>query len=78
MDKNVGRRERKMVRERKKRGERKREIFLVFRWSKFNGSRRKVDPRNAGYTWVLKSWSFVKLHEEENFSTWNIYILKAI
>ena len=44
----------------------------------FIGAKDKVDLRNKGYTWVPKSWSFVKLHEVENFPTCVISILKAI
>ena len=43
------------MRERKERGGKKREIFPAFQRSKFDDRRRKVDPRNAGYAWVLKS-----------------------
>ena len=34
----------------------------------------KVDPCNEGYTWVPKSWSFVKFHEIRNFPTC-VYLL---
>ena len=44
----------------------------------FVGARGKVGPRNMGYAWIPKSWSFVKLHKVENFPTWNIYNLKVI
>ena len=44
----------------------------------FVGARGKVGPRNEGYAWVPKSWSFVKLHEVGNFPTWVISSLKAI
>ena len=44
----------------------------------FIGAEDKVNPRNEGYTWVPKSWSFVKLHEVENFPTNVISSLKAI
>ena len=44
----------------------------------FGEVRGKVGPYNEGYTWVPKSWSFVKLHEVENFRTWNISSLKTI
>ena len=40
--------------------------------------RRKVDPRSEGYVWVPKSWSFVKLHEVENFPTCVISSLLSI
>ena len=46
--------------------------------SVFVGAIRKVDPRIASYTWVPKSWSFVKLHDVGNFSTWVISSLKVI
>ena len=75
-----GRRRKKLDREgrgRKRRGK-KREIFPEFRISDLDGSRRKVDPRIASYTWVPKSWSFVKLHEVGNFPTWNIFSLKSM
>ena len=39
----------------------------------FVRARGKVSPRNEGYAWVPKSWSFVKLHEVENFPTWIIF-----
>ena len=42
---------------------------MKIRKSVFVEERRKVDPRSASYAWVLKSWSFVKLHEVENFPT---------
>ena len=42
------------------------------------GAEGKVDPRNEGYVWVQKSWSFVKLHEVGNFPTCVISILKVI
>ena len=44
----------------------------------FVGAEGKVAPRNEGYVWVPKSWSFVKLHEVGNFPTYGIYSLKAI
>ena len=34
----------------------------------FIGAEGKVDSRSEGYTWVPKSWSFVKLHEVGIFS----------
>ena len=43
--------------------ETKMEIFPVFQRSKLDCLRRKVDPCIESYTWVPKSWSFVKLHE---------------
>ena len=46
--------------------------------SVFVRARGKVYPRIASYAWVPKSWSFVKLHEVENFPTWNIFNLKVI
>ena len=55
-----------------------REIFPAFHQSKFDGTRRNVDPRNTGYAWVPKSWSFVKLREVGNFPTWIIFSLKVI
>ena len=42
------------------------------------GVRRKVDPRIASYACVPNSWSFVKLHEVENFPTWNIFNLNVM
>ena len=44
----------------------------------FVGAKDKVDPRIASYTWVPKSWSFVKFHKVENFPTLVISNLKAI
>ena len=44
----------------------------------FVGARRKVDPCIARYACVPKYWSFVKLHEVENFSTWNIFNLNVM
>ena len=38
----------------------------------------KVDLRDESYAWTPKSWSFVKLHEVENFPTCVISSLKAI
>ena len=46
--------------------------------SVFFGVRSKVDPRNEGYAWIQKSWSFIKLHEVGNFPTWIIFNLKVI
>ena len=63
---------------RKKGGEKKREIFLAFRWSNLDGSRVKVDPRNEGYAWVPKYGSFVKLQKVEIFPTLIIFSLKVI
>ena len=53
-----GKREKKKERERKG----------GFSWL-FDCPRRKVDPRIAGFAWVPKSWSFVKLREVGNFPT---------
>ena len=44
----------------------------------FVGVEGKVDPRNEGYAWVPKTWSFDKLHIVGNFPTCLIYSLKAI
>ena len=44
----------------------------------FVEARGKAGLRNEGYAWVPKSWSFVKLHEIESFSTWIISSLKVI
>ena len=44
----------------------------------FVGVRGKVPSRIKSYASVPKFRSFVKLHEVENFSTWNISSLKAI
>ena len=44
----------------------------------FVGVRGKVNPRIESYTWVPKSWSFIKLHEVENFPTWVISNVKVI
>ena len=53
---------------RRKKGEEKGN-FPTFRRSKLDGRRVKVDPRNESYAWEPKSWSFVKLHDVENFPT---------
>ena len=58
--------------------ETKREIFLAFQRSNLDCPRVKVDPHIAGYTWVPKSWTFVKISEVRNFLTWIIYSVKAI
>ena len=68
---------RKTDREREKR-EKKRRFFPAFQLSELDGPRIKVDSRIASYAWVLKSWSFVKLHELENFPTLNIFSLKVM
>ena len=44
--------------------------------SVFVGVRRKVDSHIASYAWIQKPWSFIKLHEVENFPIWNIFSLK--
>ena len=44
----------------------------------FVGAKGKVGPRIESYAWVLKSWSFVKLHEVGNVPTWKISSLKVI
>ena len=46
--------------------------------SVFIVARGKVHLSDESYAWVLKSWSFVKLHEVGNFLTWNIFSLKAM
>ena len=68
-------------RERERKGrekQKKREIFSAFRLSNLDGLRVNVDPRIAGYMWVPKSWSFVKLCEVRNFLTCIISNLKII
>ena len=69
-EKEKGKREGKQTRENKNKSARerererqRREIFPAFRRSKLKSPRTKVDPRNSGYAWVQKSWSFVKLRE---------------
>ena len=69
---------RKNVGEKERKEEKGREIFLKFRWSKLDGPRIKVDPRNESYAWVPKYGSFVKLQEVGNFPTRVISSLKAI
>ena len=64
-------------RERKER-ETKREIFPAFRRLELDSPRGKVDLRIASFAGVPKSWGFVKLHEVENFPTWNIFSLKVM
>ena len=44
----------------------------------FVGTEDKVDLRNESYAWTPKSWSFVKLHEVENFPTCVISNLKTM
>ena len=44
----------------------------------FIGAEGKVDPRNEGYAWIPKSWSFIKLYEVGNFPTCVNSSLKAI
>ena len=60
------------------RGEKKMEIFPAFRRSELDDQKRKVNPRIVSYAWVPKSWSFIKLHEVENFPTPIIFSLKVI
>ena len=62
----------------RERGERKKKIFPVFRRSKLDDLRRKVDPHIASYAWVPKSLSFIKFHEVGNFPTLNIFSLKVM
>ena len=71
---------RKREREKREREERGRERNSIFSLrsteigpSVFIEARSKVDPHIASYAWVPKSWSFVKLHEVENFPTWIIF-----
>ena len=45
------------------RGRGKIEDFPTFRWSKLDGPKIKVGPRNDSYAWVPKSKRFVKLKE---------------
>ena len=42
------------------------------------GTEGKVDLHDESYAWTPKSWSFVKLHEVENFPTCVISSLKGI
>ena len=44
----------------------------------FVGTKGKVDLRDQGYAWTLKSWSFDKLREIGNFLTCVISSLKAV
>ena len=44
----------------------------------FVEAKGKVSPYIESYAWVSKSWSFVKLHEVENFPTWVLSSLKVI
>ena len=58
-------------------------LCFLFRFAKirpyiFVGAEGKVDLRDKSYAWASKSWSFVKLHEVENFPTCVISSLKAI
>ena len=85
VDKKGKRRERKRKEERRRKRNRiereketKMKIFPAFRQSKLDDPRRKFDPHIESYTFVPKSWSFVKLHEVWNFPTLIIYSLKVI
>ena len=42
------------------------------------GARRSEKKSRSTHHELPKSWSFVKLHEVGNFTTWNIYSLKVI
>ena len=58
-------------------------ICFFFRSTKigpqvFIGIEGKIDLRDESYAWTPKSWSFVKLHEVENFPICFISSLKAI
>ena len=58
-------------------------FHLFFRFKKirlqvFVGVEGKVDLRDESYAWTLKSWSFNKLHEVENFPTCVISSLNDI
>ena len=44
----------------------------------FVGAEGKVDLLDESYAWTPKSWSFIKLHEVENFLTYVISSLKAM
>ena len=68
----------KTDRERKKGGEKKKEIFPAFQRLNFDDPRVKFNPRNEGYARVSKSKSFVKLQEVEDFPTLIIFSLKVI
>ena len=67
--KRIERREIKTERKREIERETQREIFSAFQQSKLDDQRRKVNPRIARYTWIPKSWSFVKLYKVGNFPT---------
>ena len=56
----IEQREGRRGRRREKR--KKNELFPAFRLSELDSPRRIVDLRIASYTWVPKSWNFVKLH----------------
>ena len=43
----------------------------------FVGARGKVHSHIESYAWVQKSWSFVKLHDIENFPIWVLFNLKG-
>ena len=64
--------------ERKKGGEKKRDIFPAFRRPNLDGPRVKVNPLNEGYAWVPKSGTVVKLQEVGNFPTLIIFSLNAM
>ena len=44
----------------------------------FVGAKGKVGPRIESYTWVPKSWSFIKLQEVGNFPTLIVSRVKVI
>ena len=89
MEKKIHKREKGVGRERASAGE-QRDFFFFFPSLRFFfrsikigphvfvGTEGKVDPRNEGYAWTPKYWSFVKLHEVGNFPTCDISSLKAM
>ena len=76
-----GRERERAEKERERKG--KRGFRFSLRYTKiglsvFIRARGKIGPRNEGYAWVPKFWSFVKPQEVENFPTLIIFNLKAI
>ena len=60
-------------------GERKkREDFKALRRSKLDSPSTKVGAHSAIYAWILKTWSFDKLHKVGNFPTRYTFSLKAV
>ena len=82
-EKAKGGEKRKLDRKRKgeeeeNKGKEKGDFLGVSMVESLDGPKVKVDPRNEGYPWVPKSWSFIILQGVYNFPTWVISSLKVI